>query len=177
MKRIIKDIILGIIIIILAVITTFVLRTYFFSFDKKLTSEQKQLIEKYISEENNSYLEDGMTFTSIHYFGSRYNNDELKVYLWALFSEYDTSNNKFEEHQGFSIPHVITVNVKDDAFEIKGSEIPKDGSYYKKSIEEMFPVTIRNKVYKFHSSRECEDLFKSHNELIETYKEYFKGDE
>ena len=81
-----------------------------------------------------------MTFTSVHYFGSRYNNDELKVYLWVLFKEYDTSNNRFEEHRGFSIPHVININVKDDNFEIISYDIPKDGSLYKDSIKDLFPI-------------------------------------
>lgn len=177
MNKVLKDIIFGIILIATTIIITFVLRTYFFTFDKTLTSEQKEIIEKYISDTNNSYLEEGMTFTSVHYFGSRYNNDELKVYLWALFSEYDTSNNRFEEHRGFSIPHVININVKDDNFEIISYDIPKDGSFYKNSITELFPITIRNKVLKFHDSKECKKLFQEHDEMINTYQEYFKGDE
>jgi len=176
MKKILKNIIVGILVITVAVAITFILRTYFFKFDKELTKDQKTIIEKYISDKSNSYLEDGMTFMSTHYFGDRYNDEKLEVYLWVMFSEYDTSSGKFEEYSGYSIPHVITVNTKNDAFEIIKYEIPKDGSEYKNSINSMFPLAIRGKVLRFYDTNDYKELLKEHEELINVYEDYSIGE-
>lgn len=175
--KVFKDIIIGIVVICLAIVITFILRTYFFSFDKKLTNEQKSIIEQYISDRSNNYLEESMTFMSTHYFGSRFNNDKLKVYLWVRFSEYDTKDGKFEEYSGYSIPYVVTINTVDDSFEIINIEIPKDGSEYIKSIKNMYPITIRNKVLMFEKTKESKKLINEQQELIEIYKNYSMGDE
>jgi len=171
-----KNIIIGIIVIAITVITTFILRSNYFSFDKKLTKEQKSIIEKYISDESKGYLEDSMTFMSTHYFGNRFNDDELEVYLWVRFSEYDTKDGKFEEYSGYSIAHKITINTKDDLFKIIDCEIPKDGSEYTKSIKEMYPLTIRSKVMSFEKTKEWKKLLKEHEELINVYKNYSIGE-
>lgn len=173
----IKNIAVAIIVIAIAVITTFVLRRFFFSFDKKLTNEQKTIIEKYISDKNNSYLKEGMTFTSTHYFGSRFNDDKLEIYLWVMFSEYDTSDGKFEEHSSISVPYLIVVNTKDDKFELTSHETPKDGSEYKKSIKSMYPLTIRGQVSNFIKTKDYKKLLKEHEQLIQVYVDYSKESE
>ena len=173
----IKNIVIAIIVIAIAVITTFVLRRYFFSFDKKLTNEQKGIVEKYISDENNSYLKEGMTFTSTHYFGSRFNDDKLEIYLWVMFSEYDTSDGKFEEHSSISVPYLIVVNTKDGKFEIISHEIPKDGNEYKNSINSMYPLTIRGQVSNFIKTKDYKKLLEEHNELVQVYVDYSKESE
>lgn len=172
-----KNIIIGIIVIATTVITTFMLRSNIFNFDKKLTKEQKKIIEQYISDQSDSFLEEGMTFMSTHYFGNRFNDDKLEVYLWVRFSEYDTKDGKFEEYSGYSIAHKITINTKDDSFEIIECEIPKDGSEYIKSIKEMYPLAVRSKVMNFEKTKEWEKLLKEHDELINVYKDYSMGDE
>lgn len=172
--KILKNIIVGIIVITIAVITTFVLRTHFFKFDKKLTGEQKTIIEEYISNLDVSRFEENMTFMSTHYFGNRYNDDKLEVYLWVRFSDYDTTNGKFEEGSGYSIPYVVVVNTKDDAFEIISHQIPKDGSEYKKSINDMFPLAIRSVVLHFDETKEYKKLLDEHDELVQIYKNYLE---
>lgn len=177
MNKVLKNIIWGIIVIIIAVIITFVLRRYFFNFDKKLTKEQKEIIEKYISDKNNSYLEENMTFTSTHYFGDRYNDDKLEVYLWVMFSEYDTRDGKFEQYQSISVPYVITINTLDDTFEITKYETVKDGSEHKNSINKLFPMTIRNQVLYFHAHEDFKELLSEHEEMIKIYEDYSKESE
>jgi len=174
--KLLKNIIIGIIVIGVTIVATFVLRTHVFSFDKKLTNEQKNIIEQFISDQSDSFLEEGMTFMSTHYFGNRFNDDRLEVYLWVRFSEYDTKDGKFEEYSGYSIAHKVTINIKDGAFEIIGYEIPKDGSEYIKSIKEMYPLTIRSKVMNFDKTKEWEQLLKEHEELINVYENYLKGE-
>ena len=94
-----------------------------------------------------------------------------------MFSEYDTSNGSFKEYSGYSIPHVVTVNTKDGKFEITGSTIPKDGSYYSKSIKSMFPLTIRIQVSNFYNTKEYKNLLKEHDKLIKVYENYTKESE
>ncbi|MBQ7136722.1 MAG: hypothetical protein IJO43_01940 [Bacilli bacterium] len=175
--KILKNVAVGFLIITIAVVITFVMRLYFFKFDKKLTKEQKTVIEEYLNNLDSSGLAESMTFMSTHYFGNRYNNDKLEVYVWVMFSEYDTSNGSFKEYSGYSIPHVVTVNTKDGKFEITGSTIPKDGSYYSKSIKSMFPLTIRIQVSNFYNTKEYKNLLKEHDKLIKVYENYTKESE
>lgn len=177
MKKVIKNIIIGIIVVIIAIIITFVLRKYIFRFDKNLTKEQKAIIEKYISDKSNSYLEENMTFTSTHYFGDRYNDDQLEVYLWAMFSEYDTKDNKFESYTESSMPWVIIVNTKDEQFEIIDYKMPKDGNQYKQSIKNMFPIAIRGQVLNFYNRSDYKKLVKEHQNMIQIYEDYSKESE
>lgn len=180
MKKLLKNILLGLIIVIITMILTFSLRKYFFSFDKKLTKEQKEVIEKYISDKNNSYLEENMTFTSTHYFGSRYNNDRLEVYMWVFFSEYDTSNDKFDVYKEIDTPYVIVINTKDEKFEIidswtlNGKLEPKN---YNKQISKRFPLAMKDQIIEFKKSSNYKKLKKEHKNLIEIYEDYSKESE
>lgn len=174
MKKLLKNIGIGIIIVVVSVIATFTLRRYIFNFDKKLTKEQKEIIEKYLSDKNNSYLEENMTFTSTHYFGDRYNDDKLEVYLWIMFSEYDTSDGKFELHASLSIPCAVIINTKDDAFDVIDYKIPEDGNKYSKSINKLFPVSLRTSISSFVKHKDYDQLQKEHETLINIYEEYSK---
>jgi len=175
--KVVKNIAISFLIIFFVVIITFIMRLYFFKFDKKLTKEQKVIIEDYLSDLDSGKLTENMTFMSTYYFGNRYNNDKLEVYVWVMFSEYDTSNGNFKEYSGYSIPHVVTVNTKDDKFEIISSKIPKDGSEYSKSIRDMFPLTIRIQISNFYNTKEYKDLLKEHGKLIKVYENYIKESE
>ncbi len=177
MKKIIKKIITGIIIVILTIILTFILREHFFRFDKKLNNDHKKIIEQYISNLNQSNLSENMTFLSTYYFGDRYNNDKIEVYLWVMYDEYIANNNLFEQYQSFSNPYVITIDVANDQFKIINYKVPDDGNLYRSSINKMFPLAIRGKVNNFHNSHNYDKLLKEHEELIDTYQKYYLGDE
>lgn len=171
-----KNIIVGALVITIAVVVTFILRINFFKFDKEMTKKQKEIIEKSILDSSKSYLEEGMTFMSTHYFGNRFNDDKLEVYLWVRFSEYDTKDGKFEEYSGYSIPHVVIINTKDDSFEIINIETPKDENEYINSIKEMYPLAIRSKVINFDKTKEWKKLLREHEELIKIYRDYSEGE-
>lgn len=180
MKKLLKNILLGLVIVVITVVLTFSLRKYFFNFDKRLTKEQKEIIEKYISDKNNSYLEENMTFTSTHYFGSRYNNDVLEVYMWVFFSEYDTSNGKFDIYQEINAPYVIVINTKDEKFEIIDSWVLKEkveSKVYNERISKRFPLAMKDQVIDFMKSGDYKKLKKEHMNLIKIYEDYSKESE
>ena len=173
MKKVFKYIILVIIIILVCVTGVFLLRKNFFKFDRKLTSEEKEIIEKYINDNNISNLEEGMTFASTYYFGDRLNNDEIDVYLWTVFEEYDVKDNLFSLNKEINDASILTIDVSDDKFEIIDYKVIDDN----KEIEKTFPIAIRDVAVSFKESEDYQNLKDENNKMIDTYKEYFKDSE
>ena len=64
------------------------------------------------------------------------------MYIWALVESYYVQDGKLISNGGYSIPHKFII--KDN--EIIDYKIPRDGSEYSKSIKEIFPLDIRNKL-------------------------------
>ena len=114
-----------------------------------------------------------MTFASTYYFGSRLNNDELDVYLWTIFEEYDVQDNLFLLNKEINNASIITIDVSDDKFEITNYTILDNDSDIKKD----FPIAIRGSATSFKESKEYSDLEKENDQMIDTYKEYFKESE
>ena len=176
MKKIVKNIIIGILIIALSVIVTFILRGNFFSFDKKLSTKTKNEIEAYIHNLDVPSSDNSMTFLSTYYFGDRFNDDKLEVYLWVIFEEYIDKAGTLEKLSATSMPYVIIIDTTNDEYKIIDYKIPKDGNKYKTSIKEMFPITIRGKVLSFEKSKNYKKLSQEHQKLIDIYEEYNKED-
>lgn len=176
MKKIVKNIIIGILIIALSVIVTFILRGNFFNFDKKLSTKTKNEIEAYIHNLDVPSSDSSMTFLSTYYFGDRFNDDKLEVYLWVIFEEYIDKAGTLEKLSATSMPYVIIIDTTNDEYKIIDYKIPKDGNKYKTSIKEMFPITIRGKVLSFEKSKNYKKLSQEHQKLIDIYEEYNKED-
>lgn len=176
MKKIVKNIIIGILIIALSVIVTFILRGNFFNFDKKLSTKTKNEIEAYIHNLDVPSSDNSMTFLSTYYFGDRFNDDKLEVYLWVIFEEYIDKAGTLEKLSATSMPYVIIIDTTNDEYKIIDYKIPKDGNKYKTSIKEMFPITIRGKVLSFEKSKNYKKLYQEHQKLIDIYEEYNKED-
>jgi len=170
MNKVLKHIFIGIIIVIGAAYLTFVLRQNFFKFDKALSKDNKDLLEEYISDIKNSYLEEGMTFLSTYYFGNRYNDEKLNVYLWVMFDEYVVNTTEFEFYKGTNEAYKLVINMSDDKFEIIEHELISNDNY------DEVPLALRKKVKNYSESREYNKLLDEHKDMIETHKEYFKGE-
>lgn len=176
MKKIVKNIIIGILIIALSVIVTFILRGTFFNFDKKLSTKTKNEIETYIHNLDVPSSDNSMTFLSTYYFGDRFNDDKLEVYLWVIFEEYIDKDGTLEKLSATSMPYVVIIDTTNDEYKIIDYKVPKDGNKYKTSIKEMFPITIREKVLSFEKSKNYKKLYQEHQKLIDIYEEYNKED-
>lgn len=176
MKKVLKNIIIGILVIGLAVVVTFILRGIFFSFDKKLSAKTKREIEAYIQNLDVPKYDNSMTFLSTYYFGDRFNDDKLEVYVWVLYEEYTDNSGELKLEQSSSIPYLINIDTSSNEYKIIGYETPRDGNEYKKSIDKMFPITIRNRILMFQKSNEYKKMHQEHQKLIDIYKEYNEGE-
>lgn len=172
MKKVLKNVIIGILVIVLAVVVTFILRGIFFSFDKKLSAKTKREIEAYIQNLDVPKYDNSMTFLSTYYFGDRFNDDKLEVYVWVLYEEYTDNSGELKLEQSSSIPYLINIDTSSNEYKIIGYEMPNDGNEYKKSINKMFPITIRNRILMFQKSNEYKKMRQEHQKLIDIYKEY-----
>ena len=99
----------------------------------------------FVEEKNakpNYNVSDFQVFTDIARLGIKEKDDETYVYIWALVESYYVQDGKLISNGGYSIPHKFII--KDN--EIIDYKIPRDGSEYSKSIKEIFPLDIRNKL-------------------------------
>lgn len=99
----------------------------------------------FVEEKNakpNYNVSDFQVFTDIARLGIKEKDDETYVYIWALVESYYVQDGKLISNGGYSIPHKFII--KDN--EIIDYKIPRDDSEYSKSIKEIFPLDIRNKL-------------------------------
>lgn len=90
----------------------------------------------------NYNVSDFQVFTDIARLGIKEKNDETYVYIWALVESYYAQDGKLISNSGYSIPYKFII--KDN--EIIDFKMPRDGSEYSKSLKDIFPLDIRNKL-------------------------------
>lgn len=71
--------------------------------------------------------------------------DSIKIYALSTIGWYGFENNHFVNVSGGAFPAVITLN-SDNNVKI---ETPEEGSYYKTSIEKMFPKEYHGRIFKY----------------------------
>ena len=139
-------------------------------------AKTKREIEAYIQNLDVPKYDNSMTFLSTYYFGDRFNDDKLEVYVWVLYEEYTDNSGELKLEQSSSIPYLINIDTSSNEYKIIGYETPRDGNEYKKSIDKMFPITIRNRILMFQKSNEYKKMHQEHQKLIDIYKEYNEGE-
>lgn len=107
-----------------------------------ISKEQPQYFLEEKNSKPNYNVSDFQVFTDIARLGIEEKDDVIYVYIWALVESYYTQDGKLIQNSGYSTPHKFII--KDN--EIIDYKIPRDGSEYSKSIEEIFPLDIRNKL-------------------------------
>ncbi|MDF2946419.1 MAG: hypothetical protein K0S51_1098 [Bacillales bacterium] len=126
-----------------------VLSLYYKNKSINVSNSDKLVIEDYL---NNNILKPqfgGKVISAFEILGS--NKDNGEIFLWALLTEYYMDGNNLEMGTGRSGPIVLNVELIDDHIKIKGYVQPRDGSYYSKDIEKMFPLLTHNKIYNYSS--------------------------
>ena len=73
------------------------------------------------------------------------NYDKKYAYMKILMESYYTEDNEIKIYQGYSTVYKFTFENN----EVVDYIVPKDGSYYASSIEEMLPNSIKNKVLRY----------------------------
>ena len=89
--------------------------------------------------------EDFQVFYNYEKFGIKEKNDEKYVYMFISEESYYVKHNLLRSSEGSAMPYKFTF--KDD--KIINCEISQDGEQYRKSIKDMFPDDIENKILKF----------------------------
>ena len=76
--------------------------------------------------------------------------DTYVAYAWLLMCTYRVENGEIVLDCAYSIPHRFTLNAEADGdYQVIGCEIPDDGEHYAKSLKELFPFPIRQRVLAF----------------------------
>ena len=63
--------------------------------------------------------------------------------MWIHLESFYVLNDELIQDESFSIPYKITY--KDN--QVIQCETPEDGSFYKDSIQKLFPIQIQNKIF------------------------------
>lgn len=108
----------------------------------------------------NYNISDFQVFTDIARLGIKEKNDETYVYIWALVESYYAQDGRLISNSGYSIPFKFII--KDN--EIIDYKMPGNGSEYSKSLKDIFPVDIRNRL-----SNDLVDGNKIDNQVKEHY--------
>lgn len=135
-------------------------------------NNNKEKYEKLINEymvDLASKKKETTCFYGVKYFGKNYEN----VYAWVVEQCYYASNDKIVKDSGSSMAYRFYH--ENDV--IKSYENPEDGDNYEKSMEELFPVIVRNKMANYSSketpkiSDDLDALAKKHFNLSDiTYE-------
>ena len=95
---------------------------------------------------------DYKVFTDYEGFGIQEKGNYTYVYMWILEESYYVSDQKLYSMSGSSMAYKFKFTTHSS--EVVGYEVPKDGDLYTKSIKEMFPKEIVDKVLTFNMSND-----------------------
>ena len=109
------------------------------------------------------------TFASIKIYLIEETQNLYFVYAWVLKEKYYIENNEIKQDSGSSIPHKFTVKKINDEFIVLDSKIPRDGSYYKIDMKQIFPYSVRKDMDKVHQDGTIERLSLDIKEQINLY--------
>lgn len=104
-----------------------------------------EAVVKALTDTANIYL-DGECFCQGHIIlGTEDDGESTKVYILSMVGHYAFVNSNFEKVSGSGvIPAVVTMKHDNES----SIQYPQDGSYYAKSIKEMFPEEYHERIFK-----------------------------
>lgn len=141
--------------------------------EKPHTDEEKlelaihnAIIEKNISDYSNNYFvcESHIIFDTqnIEASGIDIAYEHTRVYLMALYQEYDLSDGKIVDVSGSHMPIILTFESIDDNYKLIEYWEPKDGDQYLSSIRDAFPkhcwhLATNTQLHILHQIQNCYD--------------------
>lgn len=75
--------------------------------------------------------------------------DTYVAYAWILMHTYRVEDGEIVLDCAYSIPHRFTLTEDESGYQVIGCEIPDDGDRYAKSLRELFPLPVRERVRAF----------------------------
>lgn len=75
--------------------------------------------------------------------------DACVAYAWILMCTYRAEDGGIVLDCAYSIPHRFTLTEAENGYQVIGCELPEDGERYAKSLRELFPLPVRERVLAF----------------------------
>ena len=131
----------------------------------------EKAIKDFIIEEDEkiSHHENEKSFAAVKMFLIEEKEDETIAYAWILTKKYYLEEENIKEDSSSSIPYKIKLIKEKNQYKVIEYKMPRDGSYYKKDIKELFPNSVRNQIKKVHSNGTFEKLDFEINEQVDLY--------
>ena len=131
-------------------------------------------IKEYLVEKgDNEYKENEneKTFVSIKIYliEEKEESSIYNIYAWVLQEKYYLENNEIKQNSGSSIPYKFVIEKKDGKYTVVDSRIPRDGSYYKDDMENIFPKKVRNDMDQISIDGTIEQLQLDIQQQVELY--------
>jgi hypothetical protein len=117
----------------------------------KISNNDKLSIESYLNKNILKPNFGGKIISAFEILGTSKENNE--IYVWALVTEYYKEDNDLVLGTSSSGPIVLSVKNANNTLIITDFTKPRDGSYYSKDIEKLFPILIQDKIEKYPSNR------------------------
>lgn len=137
--------------------------------DTTVGADLESVLKDYIKAEEGVTSKDGQVFVSVDIFGSREDNETIKVYLWALVQEYGWADDLIEG-SGSSIPMMIEVKRNGDKYEPMSITMPRDGGYYTEDLKKIFPSEYQDRL----TARQGNVYVLEYNNRCQAYEYYNK---
>lgn len=119
-----------------------------------LTDSETKVVGNYLRENLMPAISGGKVYVAVYLFARHDRN----LYLWALMEEYKPGSESDQPLHAWSVPVVLSYKLADGEMRILSHSLPRDGSYYSKDIDELFPRSIRSRVMNFTSGSEITSL-------------------
>lgn len=131
-------------------------------------------IENYIvsnGDDDNNIHDNSKTFASVKTFliSEKEENKLYYVYAWVLEECFYYENGKIINDSGSSIPYQFVIEKTDDEFEVTDSRIPRDGVYYPKDLNNIFPADVREQIKDVHQDGTIERLSLANQQKAKLY--------
>ena len=102
------------------------------------------LIEKLDNEPHHNPQE--KSFTSMKVFLLDEKKKETLYYAWVMEGKYYLEDGELKQDSASSIPYKFIVEKVNDEYKVIDSRIPRDGSYYKDDLKNIFPRSVRTDI-------------------------------
>ena len=89
----------------------------------------------------------GKCFLDMEIFLIEEDSGVVRAYTWILEKRLYVEGGEIKEDSGSSIPYKYVLEKVNGEYIVKSEEMPRDGGYYEKDIDRLFPSSIRRKVY------------------------------
>lgn len=126
-------------------------------------TEIYQAIKEYLIEKGDSetkYHEDSKTFVSmrVYLLEEKIRDEKYYVYAWVRDSKYYLENDELKEDSASSIPYKFIVEKINNEYYVSDSRTPRDGSYYKDDMNNIFPRSVRTDMEEIYNDGTSQKL-------------------